>query len=280
MKRKYVFSVVLSSLASGLASGQFLFETGVLETPSDQDFGFGQAVAVSDESIFVATHSPRRNGSSSKVYRFNHDGFLLGEFLPQEPKNVGFFGCDLAVDGNLLAVGARASRPAVDQPAFGAVFVYDLTTGEEVWAFYPDADDGVSGFGGHIDISDGKLIVGTSGYDSNQVYIYDVITGEQLSHVTINDSVPRGENVAIGDGYAVVGSEVMGRPQGWASVYDSMSGELLYDLEPEKRYQRDGFGSSLAVGGGLIAAGSPGIDDSVERGVVSIFDAERINSRR
>ena len=79
-----------------------------------------------------------------------------------------------------------------------------------------------------------------------------------------------GEAVAIDDGIMVVGSTSLTlTPDQFAFVYDTTTGDQLARLEPDDVETYAKFGSTVAIGSGIIAIGAP----NNNRGTVYIYDA-------
>lgn len=129
------------------------------------------------------------------------------------------FGASVAIQGNLVAVGAPADNSDSQYLPTGAVYVFDLTTGQEVqyfkrWGIPQNV------FGARVDLDGPHLI-------SSGVYVFDVTTGASLFQLQGSDVAPYFDNygyfVAIQGGRALVGSIISdhgGLDSGSTYVFD------------------------------------------------------------
>src|SRR5690606_4572573 len=103
----------------------------------------------------------------------------------------------VAVSGARVAVGAYGVDSGVfGEPGFasriGAAYIFDSTTGEEL--FKVMAADGAAQdwFGRAVDLAGDRLVVGALyadavGEDSGAAYVFDAQTGEQLYKLVASD---------------------------------------------------------------------------------------------
>lgn len=138
-------------------------------------------------------------------------------------------------------------------------------------------------FGYSVAIGDGLIAVGARMDDDVQnntgsVYLYDTASGDQVAKLRSGDPAFDdwfGYSVAVGDGLVVVGCPLDDDPywSGAAYMFDQFSHAQIDKLVPDDGDWMDQFGTSVAVGGGIIVVGSYADDDNGdESGSVYVFD--------
>lgn len=112
-------------------------------------------------------------------------------------------------------------------------------------------------------------------------FIFDIQTGVQTGQLIPNgdpNPIGFGGNFAIDEGIIVttsVGSDANGKNSGAAFLFDAETGEQVAKLLPDVGARGDWFGSSIAIGDGLVTVGSIYDDDNgSQSGSVSIFDVQ------
>lgn len=180
---------------------------------------------------------------------------------------IGDWACILAVVG--VAMGGTA---------WGQVLEEELKL---------SAGDGASGdqFGWSIAVGGGLVAVGSwldddSGTDSGSVYVFDAGSGVQLMKLLADDG-DQGDvfavSIDIDDGIIVVGArnnDDDGTDSGSAYIFDALSGVQVAKLIAGDASIGDRFGRSVAIGGGVVAVGSPLDDDfGANSGSVYLYDA-------
>ncbi len=149
------------------------------------------------------------------------------------------------------------------------------------------ASDGASGdqFGWSVAVDGGLVVVGSwldddLGTNSGSVYVFDAGSGAQLSKLVADDGA-QGDvfavSIDIADGIIVVGArnnDDDGTDSGSAYIFDALSGVQVAKLLADDASVDDRFGRSVAVGGGVVAVGSPLDDDfGSNSGSVYLYDA-------
>jgi len=168
-----------------------LLSLGAVETkliPSDLHAGeqFGTSVDISGQYAIAAT--PFAGGIIGAAYVFETaTGTQLYKFTPSDlPSDTEIgFGWDVAVDGDIGIVGAPEANVAARDS--GAAYVFDLTTGRQLFRLYAD-DGGVEDdFGVAVAIS-GSIAIVEAPYHAGSrgtAYVYDVSTGRLTSARTL-----------------------------------------------------------------------------------------------
>lgn len=140
---------------------QKLLPAGLL--PGDQ---FGGSVALGDGYAAVGAAGDDELGSfAGKVYVFDAvTGALVRIHTASDGVAGHAFGASVRVDGGLLYVGASGLSAA--QAGKGAVYVYDLVSGAELYALKDAAPVPEPVLGGVLAVSGGRLLHGNSGDDT------------------------------------------------------------------------------------------------------------------
>ncbi|MGI9240081.1 MAG: hypothetical protein ACR2RV_04740, partial [Verrucomicrobiales bacterium] len=202
---------------------------------------FGNRVSIDGDTIVVGASSyerdPSRNSEENEgaVYIFEKDLGGAGNWgqriaiFPDIPRLQGKFGSDVALDGNLLAVGASGDRgPIGGNASSGVIYLYSRNlNGPDSWGFVKviRPSDGASSdtFATSIDLEGDTLVSGAPrdddrGSNSGACYVYGRNEGGQdnwgrviklvPTELTAGDSFGRSVDLA-GDTLAV-GAEEFG----------------------------------------------------------------------
>ncbi|MCL4854845.1 MAG: PQQ-binding-like beta-propeller repeat protein, partial [Bryobacteraceae bacterium] len=161
------------------------------------------------------------------------------------------FGKTLAVDGDLVVIGAP--RTDTHQTIFreGLVYVYSLSTGELVTSLRNPDPESLTHFGSSVAISGNTVVVGApGGQNVGTAYVFNATTAELLQQW----ESPIGSR-SFGGRLAISGSTVLVATRsgeaGEVYIYDAMSGELrqtLVDPAPGTTQNR-WFGERLGISG-------------------------------
>ncbi len=252
----------------------YLFDTAgkLLHTliPDDlaADDEFGVSIAIHNDIVAVGAHQhDDRDVDSGAVYLFDAvTGDLIRKVSPKLGKRGDRFGISVAMDGDTLVVGAHG----VEQfgPFSGAVYVFDIPSGEELHRMLANDPRDFSYFGRAVDVDGDIIAVGASGHwqrglDSGATYIFDRVNGDQLWRFHPDDIR---QDDRFGFSVDVEGDRLLA-----SSMSDSFSNRIytgsayLFDLNAYKQtakiYASDGsggddFGFSAAMDGNTIAVGA------------------------
>ncbi len=166
--------------------------------PSDGQAGdrFGISVSLGSEvgNGVVAIGAMRDDGSEGAVYIFDMlSGTELMKIVPNGLTPFSEFGFSMEIDGSTLAVGAPGD--ATVGVSSGAVYVFDLETGEQLQRFFPS--DGAAGdhFGHSVELASvSYLVVGSvdhqvNGVRSGAVYAFNNLNGDLENKFYPTDAV-------------------------------------------------------------------------------------------
>lgn len=252
---------------------------------------FGGAVAVEGNRIFVSAFLRNDIGptpatfltQAGGVYVFDATtGQQLDFILPGDVQQHIHFGRALAVQGGLMAVGARAATGFGVEP--DTVYIFDAGTGQELHKLLASDGEDEDGLGEAVSIDGGLVVSGAAGDDDNgfrsgSAYLFNAVTGAELFKLTPHDAAAGdsfGTSVAIQGSRIVVGAprdEDNGPSSGSAYVFDALTGQQLMKLVPGDGQTGDTFGQTVAIEGGRVLVSAPQSDDGANRsGSVYEFD--------
>jgi hypothetical protein len=251
---------------------------------SARDF-FGHAVALSGELALVGAHGVDGAGAQSgAAYLFDAStGVQLAKLSPRDGAPGDHFGWSVALHGTVAVVGAPRDDTAGANA--GAVYVFNTTTGSEL--FKLTASDGAAGdeFGQSVALGDTYLVAGAhksdhAGLDSGSAYVFDVGTGAELTTLQPEGggSDGFGFSAAVHGSKALIGtfsSGAMPVVDGAASLFDLVTGELLTAYAPDSVSSDDTFGYSVALNcaHAVVGAYSPStVVGGSSFGSVYVFD--------
>lgn len=251
---------------------------------SPDDF-FGDASAISGNNVLVgARNGDAGGGNVGGAYLFDViSGSLLHTFNNPNPSSGDFFGFNLDIDGNVIAVSAEREDTGASNS--GAVYLFDAVTGAQTHALF-NPNPGVSDiFGSSIKVFGDRVLVGaqgddSSGADSGIAYLYDANTGA-LTHTFTNPtpavSDAFGVNLDLNNDFVVIsagGDDTAGLNAGAAYVFDAVNFNLLQTIKnpaPGNTFFGSGSGGNkIALGDGFLAISNATSNDS---GVTYVYQA-------
>jgi FG-GAP repeat len=144
----------------------------------EEEFGF--SIAIDDGVVVVGAWKDNDNGQSSgSAYIFNAStGAQLFKLLPSDGALGALFGYSVAIDKDVVAVGARYQN--YDGNAAGAAYLFDAPSGEQIAKLLPsDGTSFLDRFGESIAMDNGVVTVGVLADDDNVInsgsaYIFNV----------------------------------------------------------------------------------------------------------
>jgi outer membrane protein assembly factor BamB len=169
------------------------------------------------------------------------------------------FGHGVGISGNIAIVGA----PSQFQNKPGAVYLFDVTTGQQLRKLRASDASTNDGFGYRVAI-DGNIAIVDAGY------LFDVTTGQELFKLVPSDSPAGfGTSVDISGNTAIV--------SGGNAVYlfDVTTGQQLLKLTAPKPASIERFGGSVSIDGNRAIVGAAFISNTGP-GAAYVFDVTRI----
>jgi len=185
--------------------------------PSDGVEGaeFGFSIAINNGIVAVGARADNENGTNAgAAYLFNAStGNQLYKLTPNDAEPNDEFGNSIAIDNDIVAVGAWRADEHGD--GSGAAYLFDASTGEQLHFIYPDEVWDRDHFGISISINNWVVAIGSqedddNGFDSGSAYLYDALTGNEISKLLASDGVEFdlfGTSVAIEGDVTVVGAK-------------------------------------------------------------------------
>jgi len=157
-------------------------------------------------------------------------GNQLWKLTADEADSMDVFGSSVAISGNTAIVGAPGDDHAGSYS--GSAYLFDVTTGNQLWKLTADDADTSDWFGSSVAISGNTAIVGAfsdndAGFRSGSAYLFDTSTGLQLSKLAASDGATGdqfGNSVAIFGTNAIVGAngnDDAGLDSGSAYIYSN-----------------------------------------------------------
>ena len=284
----YIFNATTSALLRTLTS------------PNAQaDGNFGNSVAASGTVVVVGAEGEIAEGYSGagNVYIFNATtGALLrtlttpSDLASNQGLPSGNFGNSVAVNGNLVVVGANGEW-ANENREGGNAYIFNAATGALLSTLTsPNAQDH-GDFGVSVAVSGNFAVVGADGEIVNgysvtgSAYIFDATTGgAPVSTPTPSSNAQGGggfgEAVAASGNIVVVGAyaEALNglSVAGVAYIYNAATqGALVSTIGSPNEQTRGGFGFSVAASGNVVVVGAYGeaADGNRQAGNAYIFNA-------
>ncbi len=265
------------------ASGAQLLKLVAADGAAGDQFGF--SVALSGGVVAVgAPYDDDRGADSGSVYLFDAaSGAPLLKLAAADGAAGDEFGYDVALDGGVLAVGAK--RDDDHGRDSGALYLFDAGSGALIAKVTPNDGAADDNFGGAVDLDAGVVVVGAHGDDdlgflSGSAYLFDAATGAQLRKLLANDGGFNdffGAAVAIDGGVVAVGAwadSLFGDHSGSAYLFDAASGQQTAKVVPADGADRDHFGIALDLDAGTVVVGADGDDDNgFNSGSAYLYDA-------
>jgi WD40 repeat protein len=220
---------------------------------------FGASVAISGNKAIVGAIDVKYGSwptvTSAHVFDVT-TGAELYKFTGSNPEVEDRFGTSVAISGNIAVVGAPWDSITVDRQ--GSAYLFDVTTGQQLFKLAP-SDAGYLGmFGTSVVISGNTALIGAPGGEarSGSAYLFDVNTGQELAKLTVSDpTFLFGLSVAISGNIAVVGSlGLEGVEQSSAYLFDVATGQELLKLTSVPGPHVAISGNQVLIGGGYSAS--------------------------
>ncbi|GAB5496635.1 MAG: hypothetical protein Phyf2KO_17150 [Phycisphaerales bacterium] len=266
-------------------SGKQLYK---LVPPEPREWlGFGWSVAIGSGIVAVgAIHDDGNADHSGAVYLFDaKTGELRHKIFPDDGRPHDEFGLCLAIDGDLVAVSHGFHSESRDYA--GAVYLFDLTTGEQVHKLSNPNCNSRNYFGRAIDLSEGILVVGDPDESdgSGAAYVFNTETGTLLQtlHSRTREKDERfGWSVGISGDLIAVGSPFSNArlpSAGFTELFDCQTGDAYWELIPNDAVERYGSGKAVAIENNTVIVGAPRVPygcivDREPPGAVYLFDAD------
>ena len=267
----------------------------VIPNPHDLiDVHFGQSISAVGNKIVVGNPDSNLAGANTgTIFVYSEHFVNLLTTIPNPEKNSKTeFGAALAeLDRKRVVIGAPGSQMEPSTPLDrdfgvpGAVFVFNVDTGQQILKIPNPSQANGERFGASIDVSeDQKIIVGapqtllSPGLDSGAVHVFD-FNGELLQSFTPPEPKPGDEFGAkvLGFGDKVLISNPAGSTDktqtGIVYLYEVNSRELIKKFQQENSQSFSRFGESMSVDDDKILIGAPQTNGEFpQEGSVYLYD--------
>jgi len=248
---------------------------------------FGAAVATTGAMGAIGSPGAAESGVVF-LYDLGSGGKLVAEVLPETAIEGDDFGSALALDEELMVVGS----PLHEHEGFiaGAAFVYHRNESSGEWLEEAILASDIAGdldyFASSLSLGVGRIIVGSPGDDmrganAGAAYVFaDPNLGWALEAKLLAPDAGAGDrcgtSVAIEDDRVLLGCPYgYGSAIGTGAAYlfrHSDSGYILdQKFVPPSEDTGQLFGSAVALEGGRVFVGAPGVDTEYPDGAVHIF---------
>lgn len=185
------------------------------------------------------------------------------KLLPNDSAAGDNFGNSVAVSGGRAIVGSPGNG------AVGAAYLFDATTGLQLFKLLPDNLATVSHFGGSVAASGGIALVNATAIDgTGRVYVFDITNGSQLGILSADDAAPGdgfGRSLAIHGTTALIGAPLDDNGfdnAGSAYLFDTVTGSQLKKFVAALPAEDDRLGDSVAFDGGFAVISALTATDS------------------
>ncbi|MCH8342967.1 MAG: FG-GAP repeat protein [Planctomycetes bacterium] len=232
---------VLSTAPAYADLGDQLFKLLPDDGAAGDSFGF--SVAISGATAILGAVWDDDNGTfSGSAYLFDTTtGWQIAKLLPNDGAGADRFGWSVGISGAAAIVGARWDDDNGSNS--GSAYLFDTTTGQQLFKLLPDDGAADDHFGVFVAISGATAIVGAfqdddNGADSGSAYLFDTTTGRQIAKLLPDDGAAGewfGVSVAISGTTAIVGAWLdndNGFQSGSAYLFDAAApGNCPWDLD-------------------------------------------------
>lgn len=236
-------------------TGDFVTELVPSDPRANALFGF--SVAIDNGLAIVAS------GQRNVAYVFDA---MTGQQLQRlEPvSDTRDFIRSVAIDDGIAVLGLPTTERDGDRDTadYGAAFVYDARTGNELHRIDGPVGGFKRQFGLSVAIEENSVVVSSPSHFSRQdVYVYDAITGDRewsYGYATsgielrVKDVAADGDRVVVGLG----SNSIFDMPE--ALVFDRESGNLLQRIDTRVVNENDRYKSQVDISGNRVVVGSWG----------------------
>jgi len=248
---------------------------------------FGHALAICGDTAVIGTQYDDDNGENAgAAYIFHYDGsnwLEQAKLAPADPAASDLFGCAVAIDGDVIVVGAEeADDHGVSS---GAAYVFRFSHASDTWVqrakLLPDDGAADNLFGHSVAVSGDVALVAMSGVSgagdyTGSAYIFRFDQGQDLwvqeAKLAVSDGAEAdlfGVSVALDGNTAVIAApydDDNGSESGsvYIFAYNGAGWSQQAKLHASDAAANDFFGCSVDVSGHYLVAGAHWDDDKGE----------------
>lgn len=265
-----------------LVSGRSVVPDEVFEEPAI-------VRAMATDGRYVAFTVPLFGGGSSyndgRVYYYDTHGDRRLQRLTVPGVHNLQFGCDISIADGIAYVGARGER-VWGSPAVGSVYVYDLSSGEQIGHLAPPTFVPWGFFGSNLWVHGDRLFVRSSSVATTEqvtgsVYMYDRHSYEYIAEI-IPDYLYNGgfygASHAVNHDFIAISERFRRDHSGWERgavfLFDAVTGALVHEFQANDRENTSGFGIAVTMNDRHIAVHCRRLSfrGRYDHGVVQVFD--------
>jgi len=183
---------------------QWIEQQKLLGADVAQGDRFGQSVAVSDETVVVGALDSGE-GRSGAAYVFQYDGAQWLEtqkLTAPQASDLAFFGCSVAIDGDVMLVGAYNEQ----NPGSGKGSVYVFRRDGEDWVQEDKLTASGGRFGYCVAISGDRALVGTLDVETAHLFRFDGSQWTEQRELASDVTKDSLRSVALDGGTALIGA--------------------------------------------------------------------------
>ena len=194
-------------------TGQQLHKLVPLDFDANDFIGYDVALD-GDVAIVGAPQNDLLGMWAGAAFLFNiNTGLQTGKLLANDGKTYERFGEAVDIEGRFAIVGAPAAETGAYGP--GAAYVFDITTGNQLFKLEPNGT--TASFGGGVAIHGDIAVVSGStpiqfGGSATSTYLYDLNSGNLLAEINRTDlnstDITDGRGVALNSTYLLIGTEL------------------------------------------------------------------------
>lgn len=244
---------------------------------------FGFSVAVQDDRVLVG--APFWSGAKGSAHLFDaQTGQELLVLQPNDPVDDASFGLAVAIWKEFAIVGAPGAL--VKNKARGAVYLFDLATGQQRRKIVASDGELYDSFGSALAARGDRLLVGAIGVDdkgdgSGAAYLLDLAAKTELFKFTASDGADLdgfGGPLDLDARYALIGAaghDLGGYDEGAAYLFDVNTGQEVRKLVSPDQHAAELLGAGVALGDDVAYAGAIFSNDGVVKaGAVHVFELQ------
>ncbi len=266
-----------------IATGEQIIKV-VAEDGAANDW-FGSSVAMNENVAIVGAPRDDDKGiDSGSAYLYDISDPMkpiqIAKLLAEDGADGDLFGGRVAISGAIAIVSAW--RDDDNGISSGSAYLFDTSTGEQLFKLVPDDGEALDYFGISVAISGDIALIGASGDDddgveSGSAYLFNTTTGKQISKLQPEDGSQDsnfGNSVAMSsnpqDKVVAIGAQ-FDSPiylfSGSAYFFNPTTGQQMAKLIPDEGTEGETFGHSLAIDSNSLIVGGSGSSSAY------VFDA-------
>lgn len=248
--------------------------------------------------LLISTACTQTNFSASSINSYlnvaNTTFSNVAKVIAADGQNQDFFGNAIAVDGNIIVVGASGNDS--NKIGAGAAYIFERKLSKWQLSKKLIVSDGAANdhFGVSVAVNGDTVVVGANGSnvkgtDSGAIYVFNRNEGGidnwgQVAKLSANDGDINeffGYAVAIGDSTLAVGAPLdsdKGLLSGSVYIFENLQGnwQQAQKLNAADASVADSFGISLAISQNVLTVGAWGDDDNGDNsGSAYVFENQQ-----